>query len=90
MRVAGEVDALAGPHSVRGTLRLIAENRLSRLVATGRDFVTGEEADWMLDHLVQKDRASDEERSAIVAWLRKQGHLDLADDIHCGVHEASP
>lgn len=91
-RYAAEVDALSGALYTKPaeTLKRIQENRVSRLVATGNDWVTGEEADWMLDHMVLRDKAEAQERAAVVAWLRKQGLDEIADDIAYGVHEASP
>jgi len=91
-RYAAEVDVLSGALYTKPaeTLKRIQENRVSRLVATGNDWVTGEEADWMLDHMVLRDKAEAQERGAVVAWLRKQGLDEIADDIAYGVHEASP
>lgn len=91
-RYATELDALSGALFTKPseTLRRIQENRIARLVATGHDWIKGDEADWMLDHMVLRDRAQAEERAAVVTWLRKQGLEDIADDIAYGAHEASP
>jgi hypothetical protein len=49
-RVPGEQDALSnrGGDSPAGVLARILTNRTARLVATGEDYITGEEADWIL------------------------------------------
>lgn len=47
-RVSGEQDALANPnHSPAAVLNIINSNRIARIHATGEDFVTGEEADYL-------------------------------------------
>lgn len=90
-QVASEVDAMSGVQyrSAETTARLIQENRTARLVALGDDFVTGEEMDWFLAAYAPRDRIVAEVRQQITAWLRKQGHEDIADDVEYGIWEAS-
>jgi hypothetical protein len=48
-RVSGEQDALANPnHSPAAVLNIINSNRIARIHATGEDFLTGEEADYLI------------------------------------------
>lgn len=48
-RVAGEQDALANEdNSPAAILSLINSNRIARIHATGEDWVTGEEADYLI------------------------------------------
>jgi hypothetical protein len=48
-RVPGEQDALANPnYSPAAVLSLIDSNRRARIHATGEDFITGEEADYLI------------------------------------------
>jgi hypothetical protein len=70
-RVPGEQDALSnrGGDSPAGVLARILTNRSARLVATGEDYITGEEADWILEQngdfptaamLAERDRQAGE------------------------------
>lgn len=48
-RVSGEQDALANEDSSPAAiLSLINSNRIARIHATGEDWVTGEEADYLI------------------------------------------
>lgn len=90
-RVTGEVDALSNAEfeSFDSVLERIESNRIARLNATGTDYLSGEEADWLLAHMVPSHKAHKMARAAIAAWLRNVGGEQYAEDIEDGLYEVS-
>lgn len=90
-RVIGEVDALSNAQfeSFESVLERIEANRIARLNATGMEYLSGEEADWLLSHMVPAHKAHAQARAAICAWLRNVGGEQFVEDIEDGVYDAS-
>jgi len=90
-RVPGECDALSSTefNSFESVLERIEQNRVARLHATGMEYLTGEEADWLLSHMVPSHKAHKTARAAIAAWLRQVGGEQYAEDIEDGLYEVS-
>jgi hypothetical protein len=53
------------------------------------EYLTGEEADWLLSHMVPSHKAHKTARAAIAAWLRQVGGEQYAEDIEDGLYEVS-